>query len=35
LEDTYLKTIQAAIDMGLKGKPVEILTLPLGRIMVQ
>ncbi|NWH03612.1 DUF3450 domain-containing protein [Desulfobacter latus] len=35
LEDTYLKTIQAAIDMGLKRKPVEILTLPLGRIMVQ
>lgn len=35
LEDAYLKTIQAAIDMGAKRKPVEILTLPLGRIVVQ
>ncbi len=35
LEDIYLKTIQAAIDMGSKRKPVEILTLPIGRIVVQ
>jgi hypothetical protein len=35
LEDTYLKPIQAAIDMGSKRRPVEILTLPLGRIVVQ
>lgn len=35
LENTYLKTIQAAIDMGSKRKPVEILTLPIGRIVVQ
>lgn len=35
LENTYLKTIQAAIYMGSKRKPVEILTLPLGRIVVQ
>ncbi|WP_286820246.1 DUF3450 domain-containing protein [Desulfobacter sp. UBA2225] len=35
LGNTHLKTIQAAIDMGLKRKPVEILTLPIGRIVVQ
>ncbi len=35
LKDSYLKTIQAAIDMGSKRKPVEMLTLPLGRIVVQ
>lgn len=35
LADAYLKTIQAAIDMGAKRKPVEMLTLPLGRIVVQ
>ncbi|WP_020587238.1 DUF3450 domain-containing protein [Desulfobacter curvatus] len=35
LENIYLKAIQAAIDMGSKRKPVEILTLPLGRIVVQ
>lgn len=35
LENSYLKTIQAAIDMGSKRKPVEILTLPIGRIVVQ
>ena len=35
LEDIYLKTIQAAIDMGSKRKPVEMLTLPIGRIVVQ
>jgi len=35
LEDAYLKTIQAAMDMGSKRKPVEMLTLPLGRIVVQ
>lgn len=35
LENIHLKTIQAAIDMGLKRKPVEILTLPIGRIVVQ
>nr|WP_321400418.1 DUF3450 domain-containing protein [uncultured Desulfobacter sp.] len=35
LEATYLKTIQAAIDMGSKRQPVEMLTLPLGRIVVQ
>jgi len=35
LDNIYLKTIQAAIDMGSKRKPVEILTLPLGRIVVQ
>jgi hypothetical protein len=35
LEDDYLKPIQAAIDMGSKRKPVEMLTLPLGRIVVQ
>ncbi|MBP9599840.1 MAG: DUF3450 domain-containing protein [Desulfobacter sp.] len=35
LGNTHLKTIQAAIDMGLKHKPVEILTLPIGRIVVQ
>jgi hypothetical protein len=35
LENIHIKTIQAAIDMGLKRKPVEILSLPLGRIVVQ
>lgn len=35
LENTYLKTIRAAIDMGSKRKPVEMLTLPIGRIVVQ
>lgn len=35
LENAHLKTIQAAIDMGSKRKPVEILTLPIGRISIQ
>lgn len=35
IDKTYLKTIQAAVDMGSKRKPAEILDLPLGRIAVQ
>nr|WP_320041529.1 DUF3450 domain-containing protein [uncultured Desulfobacter sp.] len=35
LENCYLKPIQAAIDMGSKRKPVEMLTLPIGRIVIQ
>ncbi len=35
LDNGYLKDIQAAVDMGSKRKPVEILDLPLGRIAVQ
>ncbi len=35
LDSVYLKEIQAAVDMGSKRKPVEILDLPLGRISVQ
>ena len=35
LPGTYLKTLQAAIDMGSKRKPVEILDLPLGRLVTR
>lgn len=35
LDRRYLKSIQAAIDMGSKRKPVEILDLPIGRMVVQ
>ncbi|WP_022667523.1 DUF3450 domain-containing protein [Desulfospira joergensenii] len=35
LADTFLRDIQAAIDMGAKRKPVEMLNLPLGRIVVK
>lgn len=35
LEDIYLKDIQAALDIGAKQKPVEMLELPIGRIMVK
>lgn len=35
LDIAHLKDIQAAIDMGSKRKPVELLDLPLGRIAVQ
>lgn len=35
LDRTYVKTIQAAVDMGSKRKPVEILDLPLGRMVVR
>jgi len=34
LDKTYGKAIQAAIDMGSKRKPVELLDLPLGRMVV-
>lgn len=35
LPNTYLKDIQAAIDIGAKRKPVELLYLPIGRIVVK
>lgn len=35
LEDMYLKDIQAAMDIGAKRKPVELLCLPVGRIVVK
>jgi len=35
LDRRYLKAIQAAIDMASKRKPVEILDLPIGRMVVQ
>lgn len=35
LDKTHLRSIQAAVDMGAKRRPVEILDLPLGRIAVQ
>jgi myosin heavy subunit len=35
LPSAYNRTIQAAVEMGAKRRPVELLTLPLGRIRVQ
>jgi septal ring factor EnvC (AmiA/AmiB activator) len=35
LSPSYQRTIQAAMDIGAKRRPVEILTLPLGRMRVQ